>query len=143
MRSRRGGWTERLSAKIGIIRLRPMRPDKPANHSIERRRKLRAMLTPAEAKLWLLLQRSQLDGRKFRRQHGIGPYTVDFYCAAERLVIELDGAAHDSESAAAYDEIRDRFLDSAGYAVIRFENRQVFENPDGVLHQIKQHFTRR
>jgi very-short-patch-repair endonuclease len=119
-----------------------MRPDKPANHSIERRRKLRAILTPAEAKLWLLLQRSQLGGRKFRRQHSIGLYIVDFYCAPERLIVELDGAAHDSERAAARDEVRHRFLDSAGYSVLRFENRQVFENPEGVLEQIRQRFRR-
>lgn len=106
----------------------------------ERRRTLRASLTPAEAALWRVLQRSQLQGRKFRRQHSIGPYIVDFYCPSERLVIELEGSAHDSEQAADRDEARERFLNTAGLAVLRLENKPVFENPEGVLQLIKQHF---
>jgi very-short-patch-repair endonuclease len=97
-------------------------------------------LTAAEAALWRLLQRSQLLGRKFRRQHPIGPYIVDFYCPRERLVVELDGAAHDSERAALRNAARDRFLAAAGLVVLRLENCQVFENPDGVLGRIAQHF---
>ena len=106
----------------------------------ERRRTLRASLTPAEAALWRVLQRSQLQGRKFRRQHSIGPYVVDFYCPNERLVIELEGSAHDSEQAAAGDEARERFLSATGLTVLRVENRYVFENPEGVLDLIKQYF---
>ena len=97
-------------------------------------------MTTAEATLWRLLQRSRLSGRKFRRQHGIGPYVVDFYCPAERLVIELDGAAHDSERSALCDEARERFLHAAGMAVLRIENRHVLENAEGVLELIKQQF---
>ena len=63
------------------------------------RRALRNQLTPAEARLWKPLQRGRLQGRKFRRQHSIGPYIVDFYCPRERLGIELEGEAHDSEKA--------------------------------------------
>ena len=106
----------------------------------ERRRTLRSSLTPAEATLWRLLQRSQFYGRKFRRQHSIGPYVVDFYCPRERLAIELDGSAHDNETAFARDKARERFLHSAGLKVLRLENRHVFENPEGVLDLIKQHF---
>ena len=106
----------------------------------ERRRTLRAGLTPAEAALWRVLQRSQLQGRKFRRQHSIGPYVVDFYCPNERLVIELEGSAHDSEQTALRDEARERFLSAAGVTVLRVENRNVFKNPEGVLDLIKQHF---
>jgi len=105
-----------------------------------RRRALRANLTPAEAALWRLLQRSQLQGRKFRRQHSIGPYIVDVYCPSERLVLELDGSAHDSGQAAARDLDRERFLVGAGLTVLRLENRHVFENPDGVLKLIRQQF---
>jgi len=105
-----------------------------------RRRALRANLTPAEAALWRLLQRSQLQGRKFRRQHSIGPYIVDVYCPSERLVLELDGSAHDRDQAAARDLNRERFLVSAGLTVLRLENRQVFENPEGVLKLIRQQF---
>ena len=101
---------------------------------------MRASLTPAEATLWRLIQRSQLQGRKFRRQHSIGPYIVDFYCPSEGLVVELEGSAHDSESSAKRDETRARFLAAAGLVVLRLENRHVFENPDGVLEWIGQQF---
>jgi very-short-patch-repair endonuclease len=87
-----------------------------------------------------MLRRSSANGRKFRRQQSIGPYIVDFYCAAERLIIELEGAAHDSEHSASRDESRERFLRSRGFTVIRLENRHVMENPEGVLAYISQHF---
>ena len=107
---------------------------------VERRSELRSRSTPAEISLWRLLQSSGLKGRKFRRQHGIGPYVVDFYCPAERLVIELDGAAHDSDAAASRDQERERFLKNSGVTVLRLENRSIFENPEGVLQLIEQQF---
>ena len=61
-----------------------------------RRKALRNNPTPAEEVLWNCLKGSKLEGRKFRGQHGIGPYIVDFYCPAERLVIEVDGSSHDA-----------------------------------------------
>ena len=73
------------------------------------RRQLRQQLTPAEAKLWSVLQHSQLAGRKFRRQHSIGKYIVDFYCSSEQFIIELDGAAHDHEQTWAHDQARKNF----------------------------------
>jgi very-short-patch-repair endonuclease len=111
-----------------------------ARGMLARRQTLRSNLTPAEAVLWRVLQGSRLGNRKFRRQQSIGPYIVDFYCPAERLVIELDGAAHDSERAAVRDEARDRYLRSQGLIVLRLENRQVMQNPDGVLAYISEHF---
>ena len=111
-----------------------------AGHLIGRRRTLRANLTPAEAVLWRALQRAQLRGRKFRRQQSIGPYIVDFYCPAERLIIELDGSAHDSERAAGYDQSRERYLRGIGLTVIRLENRHVIENLEGVLAYVDRHF---
>jgi very-short-patch-repair endonuclease len=111
-----------------------------ARRLLERRRALRAGLTPAEAALWRALQHSRLHGRKFRRQQSIGPYIADFYCAAERLVIELEGAAHDSERSASRDTTREKFLRSLGLTVLRLENRHVMENPEGVLAYISQHF---
>jgi very-short-patch-repair endonuclease len=108
--------------------------------AVEHRSNLRTHSTPAEIALWRLLQRSGLKGRKFRRQHGIGPYVVDFYCPTERLVIELDGAAHDSDAAASRDLERERFLGNSGVTVLRVENRNVFENPEGVLQLIEQRF---
>ena len=106
----------------------------------QRRRSLRAQLMPAEALLWKHLQHSQLESRKFRRQHSAGPYVLDFYCPAERIAIELDGAAHDHERAQANDRQRDEFLANAGIHVLRFENEQVMKNLEGVLFEIRRHF---
>jgi very-short-patch-repair endonuclease len=104
------------------------------------RRELRSNLTPAEAKLWSYLQRKQLDGRKFRRQHSIGGYILDFYCPQEQLAIELDGQPHFSSSAAQYDQERDLFLSHFGVLVLRFINHHVFDNPQGILGHIRNHF---
>jgi very-short-patch-repair endonuclease len=111
-----------------------------SHHLLDRRRALRTDLTPAEATLWRALQSSGLDRRKFRRQQSIGPYIVDFYCAAERLVIELEGAAHDCERSARYDMAREQFLRAMGLTVIRLENCHVMENLEGVLAYISQCF---
>ena len=105
------------------------------------RRKLRSHMTPAEAKLWTKLSRKQLEGRKFRRQHSVGGYILDFYCPTEKLAIELDGQAHDSAIAAEYDQERTQFLQIFGIEVLRFENHSVFEHPDWVLDQIRSKFT--
>jgi very-short-patch-repair endonuclease len=71
------------------------------------RRDLRKNLTPAEATLWLMLKNKQLEGRRFRRQFSIGNFIVDFYCPSEKLVIELDGANHFTNSGSNADFIRD------------------------------------
>ena len=73
------------------------------------RKELRNHLTPAEAKLWDSLKKSQLDGRKFRRQHSVGPFILDFYCPAEHLAIELDGQVHLALDAQEYDKERISF----------------------------------
>jgi len=104
------------------------------------RAELRKRLTPAEATLWKHLQRGQLAGRKFRRQHGVGPYILDFFCASEHLAIELDGAAHDHDAAQVRDHARDSFLASAGLRMLRFENRDVIDDPECVLAEIARHF---
>jgi very-short-patch-repair endonuclease len=104
------------------------------------RRELRNHLTPAEAKLWTYLQKSQLEGRKFRRQHSVGCYILDFYCPAERLAIELDGEVHAHADAQRYDEERDLFLNHFGIYVVRFENKLVFQQTEAVLMQIKSYF---
>ena len=74
------------------------------------------------------------------RQHGIGPYIVDFYCASERLIIELDGEVHNNPAAEEYDEKRTKFLAELGYVVIRFENQWVFERLQAVLDEISDNF---
>jgi very-short-patch-repair endonuclease len=100
------------------------------------RRRLRNWGTPAEARLWSLINRRQLRGRRFRRQHSVGNYVLDFYCPAERLAVEVDGAGHQTPQGAQADQVRDGFLASAGIRVLRFENRRVFEAPDEVLQAI-------
>lgn len=109
-------------------------------HLKARRKELRNNLTPAEAALWTLLKSKQLDGRKFRRQHSGGNYILDFYCPAERLVVELDGRHHFTEEGARYDAVRTAYLANVNIHVVRFENRLVFEMPGWVLEEIRRNF---
>ena len=104
------------------------------------RKNLRKSLTPTEAFLWSRLQNRKLEGRKFRRQHSIGNYIVDFYCPEERLVVELDGQGHINEKALKYNAMRTQYLNKLGIKVIRFENKMVFENLEEVLLVIKENF---
>ena len=91
-------------------------------------------MTDAEKRLWSKLRRVQL-GARFRRQQPIGPYIVDFYCAAARLVVEVDGGQH-SEMQRAYDSRLDGWLRDEGYSVLRFWNNEVLANTDGVLTEV-------
>ena len=77
-------------------------------------------MTLTEWRLWCLLRGHKLNGWKFRRQHPIGEYVVDFACLAAGLVVELDGAAHDHERQSDYDDRRQAWLESQGYKVLRF-----------------------
>lgn len=104
------------------------------------RRGLRNEATSAEAALWKYLRKSQLGGRKFRRQHSIGPYIVDFYCPAEKLAVELDGEPHNAPNRRDYDAERKDYLQKQGVRVVRFENQVVFKNIDVVLEGIAWHF---
>ena len=107
------------------------------------RRTLRNNLTPAEAKLWLMIKNSQLDGRKFRRQHSFGGYVLDFYCSSEKLAIELDGEIHYNASVAQKDYERELFLKYFGIRVLRFENKTVFESSSWVIDRIRSCFGRK
>ena len=104
---------------------------------------LRNDLTSAEAVLWGRLKAAQLYGRKFRRQHSIENYIADFYCASERLVIELDGAGHFNIVGALNDEERTKRLNELGYKVLRFENIVVFRDIDWVLNEIRSLWSQR
>ena len=103
----------------------------------QRRQSLRNNATAPEQALWQVLRGKQL-GVKFRRQHGIGHYIVDFYCPERQLVIELDGESHFTEDAQAYDQIRDVYLQGLGLRVLRFTNAQIVKNLEGVYEIIKQ-----
>ncbi len=104
------------------------------------RKALRKNLTPAEAFLWTYLSKKQLEGRKFRRQHSIENYILDFYCPEEKLAIELDGQVHEYENQELRDSERDRRLEELGIRVLRFENRFVFDKLAMVLELIKAEF---
>ena len=101
-----------------------------------RRKELRATMTPAEIRLWQALKQRQPNNLKFRRQHSMGPFIVDFYCPSANLVVELDGSSHDSEEAWRHDERRTAYLESLGLKVTRFENQDVMNNLEGVLAEI-------
>ncbi len=101
-------------------------------------RSLRTGMTDAEQRLWYRLRRKQLRGVQFYRQKPVGPYIVDFYAAQGKLVIELDGSQHMIAEGQAEDEARDAFLSGMGICVLRFHNRQVLQELDGVLERIDQ-----
>jgi very-short-patch-repair endonuclease len=104
------------------------------------RKDLRNNATPAERELWKYISSSKLAGRKFRRQHSINNYIVDFFCFEEKLIIELDGEHHFSDEGYKKDSKRDAALNKAGYKIIRIENKWVFDNLEGVLDDIKRNF---
>ena len=93
-------------------------------------------MTDAENMLWLKLRRKQLKGLQFYRQKIIGKYIVDFYCPKANLVIELDGGQHYSETGQAKDRTRDDVLKEMGIKILRFSDRDVFENIDGMMEGI-------
>jgi very-short-patch-repair endonuclease len=99
-------------------------------------RKLRKDMPSAEQRLWYFIRRKQLGGFRFRRQHTIAPYIADFVCVEAKLVIELDGEQHGLDGAPEHDEKRNAFMESEGWAVVRFWNNDVYDNIDGVLEMI-------
>ena len=102
----------------------------------ERRRELRKNQTKAEEILWFELRNNKL-GIKFKRQHSIGGYIVDFYCQKYKLIIELDGEIHDTSEARKYDSIRNKYFTELGYKVLRFQNFEVENDTEIVLEKIK------
>jgi very-short-patch-repair endonuclease len=99
-------------------------------------RRLRKALPPSEQRLWHFVRRKQLGGFRFRRQHTIGDYVVDFACLEAGIVIELDGSQHGEDEAILKDQERDLMLNKEGYEVIRIWNYEVMENIEGVLEGI-------
>ena len=103
-----------------------------------KRRELRRNLTPEEAVLWTQLKGKTLDGSKWRKQHPVGNYILDFYCPEAKLCVELDGKGHYTFEGAREDEARTCFLNTCGIRVVRFENRLIWENMQGVIDTIRQ-----
>jgi len=108
----------------------------PLSHAMSRARYLRKNATLAEQKLWRHLRNREFAGYKFRRQHRIGPYVVDFYCPAARLALELDGSGHTFPAGQEHDSAREAFLAESGIRVLRFYNQAVYQEFDGVLQAI-------
>ncbi len=104
----------------------------------ERARELRLRETPAEKVLWSKLSRKQL-GVRFRRQHPVAYYIVDFYCHSLKIVIEVDGPIHETKENAAYDKIRSDHLQSFHIRVLRFTNQEVLNSIDEVIEKIGLH----
>ena len=104
---------------------------------------LRKRSTSAEADLWEMLKSKKPDRRKFRRQYSIGSYIVDFCCPSEKLVIELDGDSHGEYHKIKDDEIRDKYMESLGFIVLRFENRIVFREPEYLKSEIRKVFNKK
>jgi very-short-patch-repair endonuclease len=97
---------------------------------------MRRMMQPAEMHLWLRLRKPGIEGCRFRRQAPIGPYIVDFFCPIHRLIVELDGDHHGFDAVRVADDERARWLEGQGHRVLRFANRDVFENIEGVCEAI-------
>ena len=123
-----------------MVALKKYPPLHKRDYLKERRPDLRNNSTSAEAILWIFLNKRQLENRKFRRQHSIANYIVDFYCHSEMLIIEVDGEIHSNPAIAHADGIRDEKLRSLGFKILRIRNREVFHNIDMVLERIKHHF---
>jgi len=102
-------------------------------------KQLRRQQTDAEQLLWQVLRRRNFMGFKFRRQHPLGGYILDFYCHAAQLAIELDGGGHNSDAQKQYDEERTKVISGAGIKVARFWNHDVLNSLDVVLEEIYRH----
>jgi very-short-patch-repair endonuclease len=101
---------------------------------LEFARKLRQEQTDAENLLWSHLRAYRLSRLKFRRQQPVGAYVVDFFCPDKKLIVELDGGQH--QERVGHDEVRDAWLKSEGYTVLRYWNNEVMANLEGVLEDI-------
>ena len=111
---------------------------------LETRRQLRQAGEAAEAVLWTVIKNRKIDGFKFRRQFSIGPYIMDFYCPEAKLGIELDGAGHQTLDGVKYDKVRsDYLLREQGIHIIRFENRDLYYNLEGVVKEIEKELNKK
>lgn len=110
------------------------------NNAIQKdlRKKLRNNLGLPEIILWKELKGNKL-GKKFRRQYGVGSYSLDFYCPELHLGIELDGYTHDNPGSHENDQRRTEFIHSQNIKIIRFQNKEVLNNLNGVIQEIKKY----
>jgi len=107
-----------------------------------RAKSLRRESTPAENLLWKIIRKRSVKGFKFRRQHPIKSFIVDFYCHSAGLVIELDGDVHQVGEIKAYDKERQDVLHKLGLTVLRFNNDEVFSDPGRIINTVEQHLAK-
>jgi very-short-patch-repair endonuclease len=105
----------------------------------EHRKELRRNQTEAESIIWWYVRGKRI-GPKFKRQHSISGYIVDFYCAEKKLILEIDGEIHNTTQAKESDLVRDKFFKDMGYQVLRFTNNEVEYNIHKVIDEIKSYF---
>ncbi len=101
-----------------------------------KRKSLRKNMPPAEVTLWQFLRNKQANGHKFRRQYSVDKYVLDFYCPSAKLAIEVDGDSHFSDTAIQSDKIRQKAIEEMGIRFLRFTNRDIYENLEGVFEEI-------
>ena len=123
-------WRERI--EVREMHSHPRQPLTP------RARQLRRSQTDAERKLWYMLRSRQLNGAKFRRQHPVGSYVVDFADVEDKFIIEVDGGQHNEDSAKKRDAKRTAQLRAAGFTVVRFWDNEVLADVEAVLTRIAQ-----
>lgn len=99
-------------------------------------RDLRRNMTDAERLLWSKVRRKQLKGFQFYRQRIIGNYIADFYCPKANVTIEIDGGQHYNNEGLKADEVRDDYMKNQGFKVLRFSDRDVIENLNGVMERV-------
>ena len=120
-----------------------MQKDHNRSHLLFFRKKLRNSGTSAEAELWKHISNKKLEGRKFRRQHSVGNYILDFYCPSEKLDIDLDGEDHYWQEGIEKDLKKEMVLKGHSIRVLRFENKWVFQDVEYVLRTIAKAFHQR
>ena len=96
-------------------------------------KRLRREMTDAEVILWSRLRRDGVPGRRFRRQHPIGPYVADFACVQARLVVEVDGGTHSTSAEVQHDKRRNAYMRSKGWRIFRVTNNDIYKNLENVL----------
>ena len=104
----------------------------------ENAKELRKSQTEAEKALWEVLRSRRYDGLKFRRQHPVNQFILDFYCHEYLLGIEVDGSVHESDEAKEYDRNRTAVLEDLGLTIIRFKNEEVLAHLSKVLAEIRE-----
>jgi very-short-patch-repair endonuclease len=106
----------------------------------KRARELKKDETTSEKKLWAELKGKQLNGFRFRRQHPIKYFIVDFYCHRAKTVLEINGSIHNLDYNKEYDILKENELKQLGLRVLRFTNRQILDNIGKVLKEIEDYF---